>query len=73
MSRKTEKPENLRANVIPIDGYVLSVDGKLKSRFQTSEEAMTVGLKLKQDYPVVQVAIFDAAARSYAPVTLPEQ
>ena len=34
---------------------------------------MTVGLKLKQDYPVVQVAIFDAAARSYAPVTLPEQ
>ncbi len=34
---------------------------------------MTVGLKLKQDYPVVQVAIFDAAAQSYAPVTLPEQ
>ena len=72
MSRKTEKPTNLRANVMPIDGYVLSVDGKLKSRFQTSEEAMTVGLKLKQDYPVVQVAIFDAAARSYVPVTLPE-
>ena len=73
MSRKTEKPTNLRADVMPIDGYVLSVDGKLKSRFQTSEEAMTVGLKLKQDYPVVQVAIFDVAARSYAPATLPEQ
>lgn len=71
MSRRTEKPANLRAGAMPTDGYVLSVDGKLKSRFQTSEEAMTVGLKLKQDYPVVQVAIFDAAARSYAPVNLP--
>ena len=58
---------------MPTDGYVLSVDGKLKSRFQTSEEAQTVGLKFKQDYPVVQVAIFDAAARSYAPVNLSER
>ncbi len=72
MSRKTEKPGNLRADVMPNDGYVLSVDGKLKARFQTSEEAMTAGLKLKQSYPVVQVAIFDATARSYTPVVLPE-
>ncbi len=33
MSRKTEKPANLRADAMPTDGYVLSVDGKLKSRF----------------------------------------
>ena len=57
---------------MPHDGYVLSVDGKLKTRFQTSEDAMTAGLKLKQTYPVIQVSIFDAAARSYAPVVLPE-
>ncbi len=69
---KTEKPRNLRADVMPHDGYVLSVDGKLKTRFQTSEDAMTAGLKLKQTYPVIQVSIFDAAARSYAPVVLPE-
>ncbi len=72
MSTKTERPGNLRADVMPHDGYVLSVDGKLKTRFQTSEEAMTAGLKLKQNHPVVQVAIFDATARSYAPVVLPE-
>jgi len=72
VSSKKEKPANLRANVTPNDGYVLSVDGKLKTRFETSEEAMTAGLKLKQNYPVVQVAIFDATARSYAPVVLPE-
>ena len=70
---KTEKPGNLRANVTPNDGFVLSVDGKLKTRFDTSEEAMSVGLKLKQDYPVIQVAVFDATARSYTPVALPEK
>lgn len=70
---KTERPENLRANVTPNDGFVLSVDGKLKTRFGTSEEAMSVGLKLKQDYPVIQVAVFDATARSYTPVALPEK
>ena len=69
---KTEKPENLRANVTPKDGFVLSVDGKLKTRFDTSEQAMTAGMKLKQDYPVIQVAVFDAAARSYTPVALSE-
>jgi hypothetical protein len=30
-------------------------------------------LKLKQDYPVIQVAVFDATARSYTPVALPEK
>jgi len=73
MSSKAKKPENLRANVTPNDGFVLSVDGKLKARFDTSGEAMTAGVKLKQDYPVIQVAVFDATARSYTPVALPEK
>ncbi len=69
---KTERPANLRADVMPKDGYVLSVDGKLKRRFETSDEAMSAGVKLKQSYPVIQVAVFDASARSYTPVVLPE-
>lgn len=73
MSTKAKKPANLLANAMPTDGFVLTVDGKLKTRFETSEEAMTAGVKLKQDYPVIQVAIFDATARSYAPVVLPEK
>ncbi len=73
MSSKTEKPTNLRANIMPIDGYVLSVDGKFKTRFDTSDEAMTTAMALKQNYPVVQIAVFDAAARSYSPVVLPEK
>jgi hypothetical protein len=72
MSGEKTKPANLRPNVMPSDGYMLSVDGKLKTRFETSEDAMTAGLKLKQDFPVLQVAVFDGAARSYTAVTLPE-
>jgi hypothetical protein len=71
--KETKKPVNLRANAMPIDGYLLSVDGKLKTRYETSEEAMTSASKLKQSYPVIQVAIYDATERVYMPVNLQEQ
>ena len=68
MSEDTKKPANPRADAIPTDGYVLSIDGKLKARYETSEEAMTAGSKLKQSFPVLQVEVFDAANRVYTPV-----
>jgi hypothetical protein len=71
--QESPKQKNLSANAMPADGFVLSVDGKFKTRFENSEEAMAAGVKLKQRYPVIQVAIYDAAARVYAPVELPEQ
>ena len=60
------------ANARPIDGYVLLVDGKFKTQFQAAETAMAAGLTLKERYPVVQVQIYDAVRRSYAPVELAE-
>jgi hypothetical protein len=57
---------------MPTDGFVLAVDGKLKTRFETSKEAMTAGAKLKESYPVIQVAVYDAAARKYTPVQAQE-
>jgi hypothetical protein len=68
MSQDTKKPANLRANAMPTDGYVLAVDGKLKTRFETSQEALTAGAKLKQSFPVIQVAVYDAAERKYTPL-----
>jgi hypothetical protein len=68
MSQEAKKPANLRANAMPADGYVLAVDGKLKMRYETAQEAMTAGSKLKQSYPVIQVAVFNAAERVYTPV-----
>jgi hypothetical protein len=68
MSEDTKQPTNLRANALPTDGYVLSIDGKLKARYETSKEAMTAGAQLKQNFPVIQVEIYDAAERKYTPV-----
>jgi hypothetical protein len=72
MNSKSEKPAIPRADTVPADGYVLSVDGKLKAKFEASEEALAAGLKLKQAYPILQVQVFDAQARSYIPVLLPD-
>lgn len=69
---EAKKPANLRADVMPIDGYVLSVDGKLKTRYDTSKEAMTAASRLKQKYPVIQVAVYDAAARIRTLVEAPD-
>ena len=72
MRQDTKKPANLRADVLPTDGYLLAVDGKLKKRYETAEEAMTEGAKLKQSFPMIQVAIYDAAERKSTPVELRE-
>src|SRR5579872_915972 len=68
--QESKKPANLRANAMPADGFVLSVDGKLKTRFETSKDAMVAAAKLKQSYPVIQVAIYDATAKVYTPVDM---
>jgi len=72
MNSKSEKSAIPRTDTVPTDGYVLSIDGKLKARFEVSEEALAAALKLKKAYPVLQVRVLDAAARSYTPVMLPD-
>jgi hypothetical protein len=73
MNQDTKKPANLRANAMPIDGHVLSVDGKLKTRYESSKDAIAAGAKLKQSYPMIQVAVYDATRRNCTPVELHEQ
>src|SRR5690606_12280460 len=73
MSDEVIRPRNLRANAVPVDGYVLSIDGKLKARYETENEATAAGTKLKQNFPVIQISVFDAAARTYTPVELQEK
>jgi hypothetical protein len=68
--QEAKRPENLRANAMPIDGFVLSVDGKLKMRYETSKEAIMAASKLKRSYPVIQVAVYDAIARAFTPVDM---
>jgi hypothetical protein len=73
MSQDTAMPRNLRANVVPTDGFALSVDRKLKTMYETAAEAMAAGSKLKQKFPVTQIAVYDAAGGIYTPVELPEK
>jgi hypothetical protein len=73
MSKDSQKPQNLRANVMPTDGYVLSVDGKLKTSYETAEEATAAGAQLKRSFPVIQITVYDAARKAYVPVNLPEE
>ena len=72
MNNKTEKPATPRTDVAPTVGYVLSVDRKLKTQFESSGDAMAAALRLKQTYPVLQVEVFDATARRYTTVAAPE-
>jgi hypothetical protein len=68
MSQDSKKPTNLRANAMPPDGYVLTVDGKSKTRYETEAEAIAAGSELKQKFPVIRVTVFEPIARVYTPI-----
>jgi len=73
MSKLEKKPANRRGNALPTEGFGLVVDGKIKSQYDTSKAALTAGLKLKQNFPVVQVIVFDAAEGTRTLVELPTE
>ena len=67
------RPKNPSANILPTEGYVLEIDGKFKSEYETSKDALKAGLELKEKYPQIQVKVYDAKERTRTPVELPEQ
>ncbi len=61
-----EEPEPrkpLRADRPPTEGFVTIVDGHFKSEFEDAEAAEAAGRKLKAAYPMLQIEIYDAAAK----------
>jgi hypothetical protein len=69
----TIMPKNPAANTIPSEGYVLEVDGKFKSEFETSDAAMKSALELKKKYPQIKVNVYDAKAHVRTLVELTEK
>ncbi len=69
----TIRPKNPSANVLPTEGYVLEIDGKFKSEYETSDAAMKAGLELKKKYPYLQVIVYDAKERTRTLVGATEQ
>jgi hypothetical protein len=69
----TTRPKNPSANTIPSKGYVLEIDGKFKSEFETSDAAMKSALDLKKKYPQIQVNVYDAKEHARTLVDLPDK
>jgi hypothetical protein len=69
----TTRPKNPSAKVRPTEGFVLEIDGKFKSDYKTSEEAMKAGLELKKKFPYIQVIVYGAKERTRTLVGLSEQ
>ena len=62
-----EEPEPkkiLRADRPPVDGFVTVVDGHFKSEFDTVDAAEAAGRKLKSNYPMLQIEIYDAGTKT---------
>ena len=63
--RRIGEPEQKapRADRPPTEGFVVIVDGRFKSEFETAEAAELSGWKLKSTYPMLQIEIYDAATK----------
>ena len=69
----TTRPKNPSANTIPSVGYVLEIDGKFKSEFETSETALKAAVELKKKYPQIKVNVYDAKEHTRTLVELTEK
>lgn len=58
------RPRNIPANTSPTEGFSVEVDGKIKSQYPTVEAALAMGTELKRKFPVLQVMIYDAVAKT---------
>jgi hypothetical protein len=64
------RPKNPSAITVPTEGYVLEIDGKFKSEYRTSEDAMKSGTELKKKYPFIHVVVYGAKERTRTLVKL---
>jgi hypothetical protein len=55
----------------PNSGFALEVDGRLKTEFKTREGAQSGAEELKRRFPMLQIKIYDAAARTRYEVAVP--
>ena len=66
----TTRPKNPPANLRPTEGYILEVDGKFKTEYESSAAAMKVGLELKTKYPQIQIKVYDAKEQTRTAIEL---
>lgn len=57
-----------RADLLPAEGFSLVVDGHFKTRFDNEKAAQEAGAELFRKFPMLQILIYDAAARTRSPL-----
>ena len=55
------KKQNKGINLLPVEGFSLVVDGKLKNHYASSEPALKQALELKTKFPALQIMVRDNA------------
>lgn len=73
INESVQKLPKRRGDALPIEGFGLAVDGKIKSQYASSEAALKAGLAIKRSFPKVQVTVFDAMERTRTLVELPPE
>jgi hypothetical protein len=68
MNDTKRRTDVMRADLPPTEGFSLMVDGKFKLDYADMAGAMKVARELKKKFPVIQVAVYDAAAKTRTPV-----
>lgn len=59
----------VRADIPPTDGFVLTVDGHFKTKYETAKAAEEAGRALKAKFDRIQVQIYDAATGIRTPLS----
>ncbi|WP_245269939.1 hypothetical protein [Nitrobacter hamburgensis] len=57
-----------RADVPPASGFTLLVDGHFKNQFETLAQAKQAATELKSRFPILRIAVYDAANKERLPV-----
>jgi hypothetical protein len=65
LAGEEQQPKNiLRADLAPVGGFVLVVDGHFKTQFESNAAAQNTAKELVGKYPMLRVEIYDASTKS---------
>ena len=64
LTEELEPKKVQRADVAPVDGFTLVVDGHFKTHYDSEAAAQEAGAKLFGRFPMLQVLIYDAATKT---------
>jgi hypothetical protein len=60
-----QQPKNiLRADLAPVGGFVLVVDGHFKTQFESNAAAQKAAKELLEKFPMLHVEVYDASTKA---------